>query len=126
MPNGQPEQTDTNAKPIVFYDGGCPLCSREIGHYRRLDRQACIEWVDITRQPEILERHGLTRQRAMHRLHVLDSTRRWRTGSQGFALIWSRLPGYRRLGAMLSRVGAMPLLESLYERFANWRRKRRS
>ena len=31
----------------MFYDGGCPLCSREVAHYRRLDRRNNVSWVDI-------------------------------------------------------------------------------
>lgn len=32
----------------VFYDGECPLCKREIGMLRRLDRRGRIRFTDIT------------------------------------------------------------------------------
>ncbi len=117
---------DGHSNPVVFYDGACPLCSREIHHYRRLDRQCSIDWVDITRQPELLERYGLTSAQAMQRLHVLDQSNQWHTGTNGFALIWSRLPGYRWLSALLKRFGLIRLLEPMYDRFARWRQKWRS
>lgn len=28
----------------VFYDGSCPLCSREIAHYRRLRGAESLKW----------------------------------------------------------------------------------
>lgn len=110
--------------PIVFYDGGCPLCSVEINHYRRLDQVDAIQWVDITQQPELLEQHNLTREQAMRELHVLDQDNQWKTGSHGFALMWSHLPGYRWLSLLLNRLGLLRLLEPLYQRFARWRIKR--
>lgn len=123
----QPDSSSSGQiNPIVFYDGGCPLCRREINHYRRLDRQCSIDWVDITRQPQLLERYGLTSEQAMQRLHVLDQSKHWHTGSDGFALLWSRLPGYRWFTAFLKRTGLLRLLEPWYNRFARWRHKRRS
>jgi predicted DCC family thiol-disulfide oxidoreductase YuxK len=32
----------------VYYDGLCPLCSREIAYYRIKDRPNLIDWIDIT------------------------------------------------------------------------------
>jgi predicted DCC family thiol-disulfide oxidoreductase YuxK len=32
----------------VFFDGACPLCSREIAALRRLDRRHRIRFTDIT------------------------------------------------------------------------------
>ena len=45
--------TDTIAmnRPVVFYDGGCPLCRREIAHYQRIDRERRIQWTDIQQEP---------------------------------------------------------------------------
>ncbi len=110
--------------PIVFYDGECPLCSVEINHYRRLDRGDNIHWVDITQQPELLEKHNLTREQAMQQLHVLDQDHQWMTGSYGFALMWSHLPGYRWLSLLIYRLRLLRFLEPLYQRFARWRIKR--
>jgi len=42
-------------KPVVFYDGGCPLCRREIAHYRRIDGDRQLCWIDIHAQPETLQ-----------------------------------------------------------------------
>ncbi|MFT6308343.1 MAG: putative DCC family thiol-disulfide oxidoreductase YuxK, partial [Halioglobus sp.] len=31
----------------MFYDGACPLCSREVAHYRRIDTNNNVSWLDI-------------------------------------------------------------------------------
>jgi len=46
--------------PIVFYDGGCPLCRREIAHYQRIDRDGLIRWLDIQQSEDELQANGLT------------------------------------------------------------------
>jgi predicted DCC family thiol-disulfide oxidoreductase YuxK len=66
-----------SVKPIVFYDGGCSLCRSEIAHYRRIDREHRLAWVDISRKPELVRSHGLTVERVMQRLHVLDIGGTW-------------------------------------------------
>ena len=32
----------------VWFDGGCPLCTREIALMRRLDRRGRIDFVDVS------------------------------------------------------------------------------
>ena len=39
-------------RPMVFYDGGCPLCRREIAHYRRIDSTGSLRWVDAMTEQE--------------------------------------------------------------------------
>ena len=46
------------AKPTVFYDGGCPLCKKEISHYMGLDTDCSIVWIDITEQDFVLKSYG--------------------------------------------------------------------
>ena len=70
------------AKPLVFYDGGCSLCRREIGHYQRIDRRHRLDWVDISREPELVRGDGLTVENVMQRLHVLDIGGTWQIMSQ--------------------------------------------
>lgn len=41
------DRDDTPSLPVVFFDGGCPLCVREISHYKRLDRDGAVSWVDL-------------------------------------------------------------------------------
>ena len=114
-----------SGQPLVFYDGGCPLCRREIEHYQRRDRAGALAWVDITRDRQILEAHGLSAERAMERLHVLDGQRRWQVGAWGFAAIWEQLPGYRWLARLLRWLHLLPLLDAAYRPFARWRLRRR-
>ena len=121
----KPRPGAANPRVTVFYDGGCPLCSREIAHYRGLDRACAMHWVDIATQAEEVEAHGLSVEQAMGKFHVLDAHGRWVTGAAGFAEIWSHLPGYRWLARGLRRAGMMPLLERVYAPFARWRLRRR-
>ena len=108
----------------VFYDGACPLCRREIGHYQRLRGADRIDWVDISADQAKLQRYGLSRRVAMARLHVLDAAGTWQTGAWAFAELWSHLPAYRWLAGLLRRSGALPLLDRGYSVFARRRLRR--
>ena len=113
------------AIPTVFYDGACPLCRREIAHYRRLRVADRLAWVDISNDQATLDAHGLSRQAAMERLHVRDAAGNWQTGAWAFAELWAHLPRYRLLSGLLRRTGALPLLDRAYTLFARWRLRRR-
>lgn len=109
----------------MFYDGECPLCRREVSHYRRLDRARRIEWTDITREPARLETHGISLQAAMQRLHVRDSDGVLHTGAYAFHVLWQQLPYYRWLAWLVEKGRLLPLLDWAYMRFAEWRLGRR-
>jgi predicted DCC family thiol-disulfide oxidoreductase YuxK len=110
---------------VVFYDGGCPLCRREIAHYRRRDRRQRLDWVDVTTAAGKLERHGLNFEQAMAELHVLDEAGHWQRGIDAFLVIWDHLPAYRWLVAPASTPGLKHLLAFGYQRFAAWRYRHR-
>ncbi len=111
--------------PILFYDGGCPLCRREIAHYRRLDRERRILWVDIHRDPAALAPYGIDATEAMRRIHAIDEEGTPISGVAAFAVVWRHLPGYRWLAWGLGRLGLVGPLDRAYGRFAAWRYRRR-
>ena len=114
-----------SAKPVVFYDGGCPMCRREIEHYRRIERTRRLLWLDISREPEGVRSYGLTVEQAMQRFHVLDARGRWQTGSKAFVELWSHLPYYRWLAGLVRVFRLEGPLETVYRRWAAWRLQRR-
>jgi predicted DCC family thiol-disulfide oxidoreductase YuxK len=105
----------------VFFDGACPLCRREIAHYRRLRGADRLHWVDLARERDLLADYGLNHDVAMARFHVLDGRGQWQTGAWGFAELWSHLPAYRWLARTLRALHLLPLLDRAYGRFARWR-----
>ena len=116
---------DAINKTIVFYDGGCSLCSKEIDHYRRCDRNMLIDWIDIQTDTNLLQQLGIHYTDAMRELHVL----RWDgvvvRGAAAFASIWSKLPRYSLVGKLLYRFHMVPLANWFYRKFAQWRIKKR-
>jgi predicted DCC family thiol-disulfide oxidoreductase YuxK len=117
--------TDPGLLPVVLFDGGCPLCSREIDHYRRLRGADQIQWVDVSTTPNLQWLYGIDTETAMRRFHVRTASGEWLTGAYGFAELWSHLRGYRLLAALVRRLRMLPLLDWGYRRFADWRFDRR-
>lgn len=109
----------------VYYDGGCPLCRREIAHYRRLHGADRLDWVDIGREDTRMPGGGPSKAEAMARMHVQDASGDWHTGAWAFAEMWSHLPLYRRLAGLLRVTRTLPVLDRAYARFARWRLKQR-
>jgi len=118
-------QNTYKARPTVFYDGDCPLCRREIAHYRRMDSRERLHWVDAVNEPETLAEHGLSLERAMTELHVLDGAGRWQRGVDAFMVIWQHLPAYRWLAKLVTVLGLRRPLGFSYRRFAAWRYQQR-
>ena len=112
-------------RTTMFYDGSCPLCRREVAHYRRLDQAGRVRWQDIAEDAAELTAHGIGREQAMRRLHALDAEGRLVSGAWAFAAIWRELPGYRWLARLVRTLHLLPLIDFLYRHFARWRYARR-
>lgn len=108
----------------VLYDGGCPLCRREIALYQRLRARRPVVWVDIDADRQAPERFGISREAAMARFHVIEGGR-VHTGAAAFVVLWSAMPTWRHLAATVRGLGLEPLLEQGYARFARRRLARR-
>ena len=85
----------------VYYDGGCPVCSREIAFYRARPGAERFAWVDVTRSDAELG-PGLTPQAALARMHVRTSSGTLLSGAKAFAAMWRMMPGLKWLGWLLA------------------------
>ncbi len=81
---------------IVYFDGSCPLCRREIAFYRRSLASQDLQWVDVSQDSALGE--GLSCESAMRRFHVRDAQGRLHDGGAAFACLWRALPGWKVLG----------------------------
>jgi predicted DCC family thiol-disulfide oxidoreductase YuxK len=110
---------------IVFYDGKCGICRREIAHYQHIAPSGVFDWIDITVSPEAFEGRGFTVTEGLKALHVFDDSVTMRKGVAAFEVIWRQLPGYWPVLALMLRIPlALPLAEKIYAVFAAWRFKK--
>ncbi len=84
----------------VYYDGGCPVCTREIAFYRSRPGAERFEWVDVTRSDAELG-PGLTPQAALARMHVRTASGTLLSGAAAFAAMWRTMQGFEWLGWLL-------------------------
>ncbi len=101
-------------RPIMFYDGGCPVCMRGVSQFRRLDWARRVAWVDLMESPDALRAHGVDFATAMDSLHVVDRNGELVRGAAAFLTIWRELPYYRILATLFRLPGLLPLFEWLY------------
>ncbi len=84
----------------VFYDGGCPLCRREINYFRALKSRVPVTWLDLTDSNAELPQ-GLDRCSALARMHVRVDGRYYYQGAAAFGILWSQFVYWRMLGLFL-------------------------
>jgi predicted DCC family thiol-disulfide oxidoreductase YuxK len=98
----------------VWYDGGCPLCLREIALMRRLDRRQAIRFVDVA-APESL--CPLDRATLLARFHAQEAGQPVVSGAAAFAAMWRAIPLLAPLGQMARLPPLLWLLERAYLSF---------
>lgn len=58
----------------VLYDGGCPLCVREVNFLHRKDQRGSLKFVDINDPDYCAETwNGITYRQAMARIHAITA-----------------------------------------------------
>jgi predicted DCC family thiol-disulfide oxidoreductase YuxK len=85
----------------VFYDGFCPICSREVAGYQRLELKTRIVWIDLAGSDDVLETEAFTLDAALELLHVKDVYGVLHTGLAAHILLWQYLPGFKVAAALL-------------------------
>jgi 3-demethoxyubiquinol 3-hydroxylase len=106
----------------VYFDGACPVCSREIAHYRRQPGADACAWVDASSCADEALGRGLTRDAALKRFHVRRADGALIDGMRGFAVLWQALPGTAWLGRIASFGPVAAVLEQAYRGFLALRR----
>lgn len=84
----------------AYYDGGCPLCRREIAFLRRRVAARDVTWVDVAALPGDRVAADLERSAALARFHVRLEDGRLVSGVPAFASLWQRASGLRWLGRL--------------------------
>lgn len=105
----------------VYYDGACPVCSREIATYRRAEGAEALCFVDVSR-PDAALAPGLTREAALARMHVRRANGSMASGAAAFAALWSALPRWAWLGRVAGWPVVAPVLELGYRGFLRVRK----
>ncbi|MDN2583624.1 DUF393 domain-containing protein [Aquibium sp. ELW1220] len=93
----------------IWFDGSCPLCTREIRLMKRLDRRGAIEFIDVAASDAV--DCPVDRGELLARFHARENGVLL-SGAGAFAAMWRAIPLLRPIG-LLARI---PLVLALMER----------
>lgn len=96
------------SRVVVWYDGDCPLCRREIALMSRLDRRGAIRFVDAATAADAA--CPVDRGTVLTRFHASEDGKLL-SGAAAFAAMWRAIPVLRPLG-LAARV---PLVLTFFE-----------
>lgn len=105
----------SSKKLTVFYDGECPICTKEIGFYKDCAGAEAIEWTDITKLNSNEVHPGLSKEQALARFHVLKSNGELVSGGPAFAQLWKLLRKFRFLGVIAAFPPIAWVLDRVYD-----------
>jgi predicted DCC family thiol-disulfide oxidoreductase YuxK len=101
----------------VFYDGGCPVCLREVRVLRRLDRRGLIRFTDIDAPGFQASEGSPGFDDLMARIHARASDGTWIQGVEVFRRLYTAV-GFGALVAPTRLPGISQLLDVGYGWFA--------
>ncbi|SFR62236.1 Predicted thiol-disulfide oxidoreductase YuxK, DCC family [Marinobacter daqiaonensis] len=107
---------------ILFHDGACSLCSKEIRILQKYE-QGGLSFADIHRQPDS-GAFAPGKEAMLRRLHLVAADGTWHVGIDATVRAWSHTPFgwlFRPLTWPLIR----PLASRLYARWADRRYRRK-
>jgi predicted DCC family thiol-disulfide oxidoreductase YuxK len=103
---------------IVWHDGGCPLCCREIALTHRLDRRGAIDFIDVTTTRQTA--CPIDRAELLARFHASEDGKLL-SGAAAFGAMWRAIPLLRPLGLAARIPVVLAVLELGYRVFLRFR-----
>ncbi|MEJ6476358.1 DUF393 domain-containing protein [Pseudoalteromonas piscicida] len=107
---------------IVFYDGNCPLCRKEMDALKRVDHADKVELVDIHSNRFECEFTEITKQDAMEKLHAYNESGELIFGLDVTVAVWKAVGKHRWL-SLLRLPGIRWVADKAYLFFAAHRMK---
>ena len=104
-----PGGVGAGGRHVILFDGVCDLCNSGVAWIRARDRGGAFEYVPL-QSPEVPRRWPALDPAALARsMHVVAPDGRVRAGVDAAPWIFSRLPGWEWLGAVL----ALPIVRAV-------------
>ena len=94
----------------VWFDGNCPLCTREIAAMRKLDRRGAISFIDVMSNGADCP---IDRTQLLARFHA-EENGQLLSGAAAFAAMWRAIPMLRPLGLVARNKWVLAGLERVY------------
>nr|WP_315486753.1 DUF393 domain-containing protein [uncultured Undibacterium sp.] len=101
----------------IYFDGACPLCSKEIATYQTWRGANRIEWIDASRCSELALGAELERTQALVKLHARDENGMLVSGAAAFVMMWRQLPALKWITPCFGHASVIHALDYLYEGF---------
>ena len=101
----------TSKSLTVFFDGSCPICSKEINFYKMRAGADELSWVDVSDEEISIPIQTRSREELMARFHVLSSSGELVSGGAAFAELWASLPAFKIFG----KIFKLPILRYLID-----------
>jgi predicted DCC family thiol-disulfide oxidoreductase YuxK len=117
MPQQAPAAVAPPCHLEVYFDGACPLCSREVAFLRGLDRPGRLHFTDIAAEGFDAAATGLGREALMDRIHARLADGTVVEGVEVFRRLYAAV-GYGWLVAPTRLWGVRQLLDAAYRVFA--------
>jgi predicted DCC family thiol-disulfide oxidoreductase YuxK len=105
----------------VYFDGLCPLCSKEIDYYRTKKGAERSSWLDITATGFDARAEGLDPDKIHAVFHVKTREGAILTGVDAFIEIWKTIPALKSWVTVSGVPGAKPVMKLGYTLFARVR-----
>jgi predicted DCC family thiol-disulfide oxidoreductase YuxK len=102
-------------RPIVYFDGACPLCLREIGLLSRLAGER-LEYLDVAPEGAAAS-CPLPQETLLARFHVRDGAGAMTEGAEAFLVAWGAVPGLGFLRGLRRSRRCVRALDCAYDRF---------
>ena len=101
---------DGTSVTTIWFDGACPLCTREIAWMRRLDRRGRLQFVDVSDEQTACPGN---RAELLARFHAKEDGEIV-SGAAAFAAMWRQIPLLRPLGLAARNRIILAILEAMY------------
>ena len=100
MKNNPVTKTEDSSPLTVFFDGSCPICSKEIAFYKTQVGADTLSWVDVSDGKTTITQETKSREELMARFHVQNSDGQLVSGGAAFAELWAALPAFKIIGKL--------------------------